>query len=90
MTSGEINDDQLEQRMMEEQRAKIQEHMQVQSSEGEFVGRVDKIEGDRIKLTKNDVPDGQHHYAPLSRVRSVDEVAVYLDMTHDEVRGSTS
>jgi hypothetical protein len=88
MTSGEINDDQLEQRMMEEQRQKIQEHMQVQSSEGEFLGRVDAVEGDRIKLTKNDAPDGQHHYVPLDRVRSVDDVAVYTDMTHDEVRQS--
>jgi len=51
--------------------ADIREHMEVYGSCGKFVGKVDHVEGDRIKLTKNDSPDGQHHYIPTSWVARV-------------------
>ena len=36
----------------------VREHMEVVGSDGGHVGTVDKVEGDRIKLTKKDDPDG--------------------------------
>ncbi|MEF2277770.1 DUF2171 domain-containing protein [Deinococcus sp. YIM 134068] len=62
------------------------EHMQVKDTNGEHVGTVDKLEGDQLKLTKNDSPDGQHHYVPLSQVESMDDVAVYLNVERGAVQ----
>src|SRR5260370_1242234 len=39
----------------------IKEHMDVIASCGTKVGVVDRVEGNAIKLTKKDSPDGQHH-----------------------------
>ncbi|GGO23965.1 DUF2171 domain-containing protein [Deinococcus humi] len=60
------------------------EHMQVKDNNGEHVGTVDHLEGDRVKLTRSDSSDGQHHYVPLSQVESMDDVAVYLNVTREE------
>ena len=66
--------------------AKEGEHLQVKDVNGEHVGTVDHMEGeDQLKLTKNDSTDGQHHYVQLSQVESMDDVAVYLNVTRDEV-----
>lgn len=51
----------------------IRPHMRVIGSDGAHVGTVDGVEGDRIKLTKNDSRDGSHHYVPLTAVARVDE-----------------
>ena len=51
----------------------IQAHMEVLASDGSHVGTVDGVEADQIKLTRNDSPDGQHHFIPLSVVERVDE-----------------
>jgi hypothetical protein len=51
----------------------IQKHMEVRGSDGSHVGTVDGIEGDKIKLTRNDSPDGEHHYVDLDQVERVDE-----------------
>lgn len=53
--------------------AGIQKHMEVRASDGSHVGTVDGVEGDRIKLTRNDSPDGEHHYVGLDSVERVDE-----------------
>lgn len=51
----------------------IRSHQPVVGADGEPVGTVDAIEGDRIKLTKNDAQArGRHHYIPLSAVANVD------------------
>jgi hypothetical protein len=39
---------------------KIKEHMEVIGADGVHVGTVDKIEGNRIKLTKKDSGEGSH------------------------------
>lgn len=53
---------------------KVTEHMEVLGSDGEHVGTVDKVRGDRIILTKNDVDAGGHHHSIPSRwVESVDD-----------------
>jgi len=61
--------------------------MEVVGSDGQHVGTVDKVEGDRIKLTKNDPQaQGQHHYIPLDVVASVEQNAVRLNVTADQAR----
>jgi hypothetical protein len=50
----------------------IKPHMEVISSCGCTMGKVDHLEGNSIKLTKNDSPDGQHHFIPKDWVESVD------------------
>lgn len=69
---------------MSAQASDIREHMEVVGSDGQHVGTVDKVEGDRIKLTKQDDPDGtaqHHHFLPLRSVESVDGEQVRLSMT---------
>ncbi len=65
----------------------IQEHMEVIGADGAHVGTVDKVEGNRIKLTKNDstaqLEDGQgaaprHHYVSLGLVADVEGERVRL------------
>lgn len=62
------------------------EHLQVKDVNGEHVGTVDHLEGDSLKLTKSDSADGQHHMVPLSQVESMDEVAVYLNVAHTDLK----
>ncbi len=50
----------------------IKEHMDVIASCGKKVGVVDNVQGDSIKLTKKDSPDGRHHLVPMSWVDHVD------------------
>jgi hypothetical protein len=50
----------------------IREHMDVIGSCGNKLGVVDHVEGNSIKLTRNDSPDGQHHYIPMTWVARVD------------------
>lgn len=65
----------------------IKEHAEVIGADGVHVGTVDHVEGDRIKLTKNDSPstqDGQgakHHYIPLGLVAEVEGETVRLSAT---------
>jgi hypothetical protein len=53
--------------------AGIREHMSVYGSCGNFLGKVDHVQDNSIKLTKNDSPDGQHHLIPLAWVTKVDD-----------------
>jgi hypothetical protein len=55
--------------------SKIREHMDVISSDRKTVGQVDHLEGsDKIKLTKQSSPAGQHHhFIPVSWVDHVDQ-----------------
>lgn len=65
----------------------IQEHAEVIGADGVHVGTVDHVDGDRIKLTKNDSPstqDGQgqkHHYISLGLVAKVEDGKVRLSAT---------
>ena len=52
--------------------AGIKEHMNVIASCGKKVGVVDQLEGNTIKLTKKDSPDGQHHFIPVAWIERVD------------------
>lgn len=65
--------------------ADIREHQEVYASCGKLVGKVDHVEGDSIKLTKNDSPDGQHHLIPLSWVAKVHN-HIHLNKDHTQVQ----
>ncbi len=57
----------------------IREHMKVMGSDRQPVGTVDHVEGERIKLAKNDpLAGGQHHSSPADWVERVEGEAVYL------------
>jgi len=65
----------------------IREHMKVMGSDRQPVGTVDHVEGERIKLAKNDPQaGGEHHYIPADWVERVDGEQVYLRQKAQEVR----
>jgi hypothetical protein len=69
----------------------IREHMEVIGADGVHLGTVDKIDGDRIKLTKADSGAqmegaegshaGHHHYVSLGLVAGVEGSQVRLSAT---------
>ena len=61
----------------------IREHMEIVGADGAFVGTVDKVEGDRIKLTKDDSGSHRHHHHYISGglVAGVDGNTVRLSAT---------
>jgi hypothetical protein len=65
----------------------IREHMEVIGADGVHVGTVDRLEGDRIKLTKEDSGEGSHkghhHYVPLLLVADVEGGKVRLSAKAD-------
>ena len=65
----------------------IREHMKVIGSDRQPVGTVDHVEGERIKLAKNDPQSGgEHHYIPADWVERVDGEEVCLRQKAQEVR----
>jgi hypothetical protein len=67
--------------------ADIREHMEVVGKDGEHVGKVDKVTGDRIILAKSD-PDsgGMHHSLSCSDIDRVEGDQVMLDVSADKAR----
>jgi hypothetical protein len=67
--------------------AKIREHMEVIGADGVHVGTVDKVDGQRIKLTKRDSGEGahkgHHHFIPLSLVAEIEGQKVWLSANSD-------
>ncbi len=65
----------------------IQEHMEIVGSDGEHVGTVDRLDGQRIKLTRTDpAAGGEHHFIHLDSVESVDAGKVRLNRTGAQAR----
>lgn len=60
----------------------IRKHMEVIGADGVHIGTVDRVEGDRIKLTKDDSVagshDGHHHYVPGGLVADIEGEQVRL------------
>ena len=56
----------------------ICEHMEVVDANGQHVGIVEKVEGDRIKLIKSDALDPQHLFLDKSQVARVEDNKVKL------------
>jgi len=71
----------------------IREHMEVIGADGVHVGTVDKIEGDRIKLTKKDSGaevtegsgshEGHHHFISTGLIAEVEGDKVRLSANAD-------
>ena len=71
------------------QAIQIREHMDVVGSDGGHVGRVDKVMGDEIELTKLDLGSGlRHHMIPLTWVEQIDQDTVRLNMTKDAAKAA--
>lgn len=66
----------------------ISEHMEVVGSDGQHVGTVDKVEGDQIKLTRDDSPDGMHHRISLRDVETVKQDRVMLSRPANEAKAN--
>ncbi|MBZ9858676.1 DUF2171 domain-containing protein [Mesorhizobium sp. CA12] len=67
--------------------SKIRGHMELIGADGVHIGTVDKVEGDRIKLTKADSGMGSHkdhhHYISLGLVAEIDGQKVWLSANSD-------
>ncbi len=64
----------------------IREHMAVVGSNGKLVGKVDRVEGLSLKLTRDSPQaDGEHRYIPLDWVERVDE-SVHLRKPAEDVQ----
>ncbi len=65
--------------------SQIKEHMEVIGADGVHVGTVDRVEGDKIKLTKADSGEGSHerhhHTLPLGLVAAIEGDKVRLSAT---------
>lgn len=55
----------------------IRERMEVHAG-GQRIGIVDRVQGDRIELTRDHSPDGRRHTIPLDWVRGIEGNAVTL------------
>jgi hypothetical protein len=60
-------------------------HMEVVDADGQHVGIVDKVEGDRIRLTKKHALDPQHLFLDKSQVASVEGNKVKLSQKESAV-----
>ena len=68
--------------------AEIKEHMKAVGKDGGHVGTVDRVEGERIKLTKKDSPpghEGHHHFIDRKLVGSVEGDVVKLTVDANAV-----
>jgi hypothetical protein len=64
----------------------VEPHMDVLSSDGRPVGKVDHQEGvDRIKLTRN---RGEHHYINWDWVDRVEDGKLHLNVSQSELQRS--
>jgi hypothetical protein len=73
--------------------SQIQEHAEVIGADGVHVGTVDKVEGNRIKLTKKDSGpqvvegtgshEGHHHFISLGLVADIEDGTVRLSANAD-------
>jgi hypothetical protein len=65
----------------------IREHMEVIGADGVHLGTVDRIEGDRIKLTKADSGEGSHeghhHFIARGLIAEVEGDKVRLSANAD-------
>ncbi len=71
------------------QPSQIAAHMEVVGSDGGHVGRVDKVMGDEIELTKLDISSGlKHHMIPLSWVEMIEDDTVRLNLTKEAAKAA--
>ena len=56
----------------------IAAHMEVVDANDQYVGTVEKVEGDRIKLVEKDALDPRDPYVDMSRVEKVESNKIHL------------
>lgn len=64
----------------------ITEHMEVVGSDRQPLGKVDKVKGDTIVLTKTDSTDGRHHSFPSSLIDRIESGKLILSGSAEEAR----
>jgi hypothetical protein len=52
--------------------------MEIVDADGAHVGTVDTVEGERLKLTKKDSRDGQHHFLEKKRMTASEDRRLVL------------
>ncbi len=67
----------------------INEHMEVLDVDGQHVGMVDHVDGDRIKLTRSK-DDGEHHYVATALVQDIRGNTVTLIKSAAEALASSA
>jgi len=67
--------------------SRIRNGLAVIAADGEPIGAVDALDGDRLKLTRKDSTDDAHHYIPLAWVARIEE-RIHLNRSGAEVRAS--
>jgi hypothetical protein len=67
----------------------IRDHMEVVGSDGARIGVVDRVEGERLKLTRDASPTGEHRFLPLALVSRVDD-RVHLSTPGNEPEKAAS
>ena len=63
--------------------SQIKEHANVIGADGVHVGTVDHVEGHRIKLTKQDSGDQNHHYISTGLIAEIEDGTVRLSANAD-------
>lgn len=64
----------------------IKPHTQVVGADDRVIGKVDHVQGDQLKLSRDD--KGQHHLIPLDWVDNLDGDKVHVKKNADEVMKS--
>lgn len=64
----------------------VREQMDAVGSDGEAIGKVDRVAGDRIILTKSDSEDGRHHSIPCTMIDKVEGDRLMLDCTAEKAK----
>jgi hypothetical protein len=71
------------------QTSQIREHMEVIGSDGGHVGKVDKVMGADIELSKLDFGSGfKHHLIPITWVETIQDDKVCLSLTKDAAKAA--
>lgn len=63
--------------------SQIKEQAPVIGADGVHVGTVDRLDGDRIKLTKTDSSDERHHFISTGLIAEVEDGTVRLSANAD-------
>lgn len=64
----------------------VPDHAEVVGNDGEHVGTVDKIRGERLILTKNDSDDGHHHSLRCTEIDCIEDGKVKLDISAEQAQ----
>jgi hypothetical protein len=65
--------------------SQIQPDAEIVGADGVHLGTVDRVDGDRITLTRNDSSDGRHHFIDAGLIATVDGAKVWLSANADVV-----